>query len=1460
MANYFDQFDSPQSPGSQSIPSIIQGPPVPQSDAAPDNVSAPIALPGGKYGSLRGGHVVDENGVPVSGGNFFDQFDGPPGGTSQSSISSLVGNAGAGINERIANLIGLPVALVSSIANRGAVDEFTPYVPTPPEVGIRNPVLGPENVKQLLGTVGANPDQVQPTNEAERAARAAGGAIGDALAMTTGARYLAPFIPESMPVTRGVVQTFGNAPLPTMGAASAVGGATGEALREAVPEPYKPLADFTGNLIGAGGTAGLIGRARGGYNLAIPPIRDFIAATGTAGQQRLAGQKIANAASDVGAVKAGLDEGAATPLVPGSNPTLGQVSGDTGVMGLERARLTANNAPFLERRFEQNAARVQALQGTAPEGSQAGAVRDYLTRQLSDLDAQGEARVAQAQQNAAAKVQALGGTLNRDDYGAALRGELADANAAQKQTESAAWQAIDPNGQLNIGVEPIRKFAGDTILDLATSDRKPMGIEESMIFSKAAGYPSVQQFSRLTDLRSRLLAEIRQERAQPGGGDAQSLARMQALRQTMDDTIRGEAQRAADVGAPGTEALQTLSAAPPAPQSPLANVGATAFAPNGQAVPVRYRPVEASTLTASHNADLTPNALFPADLQPRERSRAVSELQVGTMAANLEPQRLGMSAEAGTGAPIVDRGGIVLSGNGRVAAIRQAFRQGNPSGQAYRQFVTSQFPEAATMREPILVREVAQDMTPEERVSFAQSSNASPLLSMGAGERAAVDAQKMPGDILGLYRGGDLASAENRDFVRAFLQSVPDRNELGALVTRDGQLSVEGQQRIRNALLQRAYGDSNLVASLAESGDENIRAFGNALADAAGNVAQLRGGIAAGRVPASMEISKPLVEAANVVRQARATGMKLSDLVAQKDAFTPLPESAVTILRAAYGDELNGRLSRARLGQLLRFYTDEAGRQSTAEQLFANNVTAGDIINLARARYGTTGQAAETAGTAGNAGSYGAGIGAGGQATYGPRAYAAGQGNAGASQGGEGVLPQAPLVANFGPENAAAYRAAADLTRERKQTFNTGPVGEALRPGQQGTQYRITNSQVPAKFFNSGSHAAEDTAAFIKAAGDRPTAIATLQDYAASDLIRAAKRPDGTLDPGKIETWLGKHGDALRAFPELARKFRDTQSAERAVTDAMATRKAETQAFQQSAARVFLGGIDPDRAVASALRWRNPTEAFGHLVQLASRDPSGEALPGLQRAVIDYMEGKLSGNLLAGDTATAFLKSDRFQTFMRDYAPVFERAGVFSREQLDGMRAIATDLQRQARVEQATKIALGSNTAQDLAAGAKHGEEKSMIWRLVLLEGVGELAEHLGGPVAKAAGWAAGLILPKMRDAGLKSVNNLVDEALLNPSLARALLEKVPAKGEALESAARRVGNQIGRLSVLSGVGAASRGNGSLLRGDQPQSQSSAVSLLGAPSFLMPEQPSSPLLRGTQPIRPNLLLTPPAQR
>src|SRR5262249_13090664 len=140
-------------------------------------------------------------------------------------------------------------------------------------------------------------------------------------------------------------------------------------------------------------------------------------------------------------------------------------------------------------------------------------------------------------------------------------------------------------------------------------------------------------------------------------------------------------------------------------------------------------------------------------------------------------------------------------------------------------------------------------------------ANAAPGLAMSATERAAVDAERLSPNVLELYRGGDVGSADNREFLRAFIRSVPERGEEGALVTPEGTLSVEGAQRVRNALLAKAYGDANLVGGLAETGDPNIKAFGTALQNVAGDVAKLNVEIAAKRVPPSGQpfASRPAV-------------------------------------------------------------------------------------------------------------------------------------------------------------------------------------------------------------------------------------------------------------------------------------------------------------------------------------------------------------------------------------------------------------------------------------------------------------------------------------------------------------------------------------------------------------------------------------------------------------------------
>ncbi len=116
-------------------------------------------------------------------------------------------------------------------------------------------------------------------------------------------------------------------------------------------------------------------------------------------------------------------------------------------------------------------------------------------------------------------------------------------------------------------------------------------------------------------------------------------AEMAALQQSYVDTSRRLREERA-TGATDTQRVSTVT---------------------GRQIDTRLRVVDASELQAASG-----------ELQPRDRSRASSDEQINQIAATLDPQRLGASAEADRGAPIIGPDMIVESGNGRVQGIRRA--------------------------------------------------------------------------------------------------------------------------------------------------------------------------------------------------------------------------------------------------------------------------------------------------------------------------------------------------------------------------------------------------------------------------------------------------------------------------------------------------------------------------------------------------------------------------------------------------------------------------------------------------------------------------------------------------------------------------------------------------------------------------------------------------------------------
>lgn len=103
--------------------------------------------------------------------------------------------------------------------------------------------------------------------------------------------------------------------------------------------------------------------------------------------------------------------------------------------------------------------------------------------------------------------------------------------------------------------------------------------------------------------------------------------------------------------------------------------------------PIRftYAIVPAEALVVSNDEYGAVNPAYPAELQPRDRSRTASQLQIQEMSRRLNPRLLADSPTAQNGAPIIRGDGAVIGGNARSQAIIAAYNSGRAA--EYEQFV-----------------------------------------------------------------------------------------------------------------------------------------------------------------------------------------------------------------------------------------------------------------------------------------------------------------------------------------------------------------------------------------------------------------------------------------------------------------------------------------------------------------------------------------------------------------------------------------------------------------------------------------------------------------------------------------------------------------------------------------------------------------------------------------------------
>ena len=343
---------------------------------------------------------------------------------------------------------------------------------------------------------------------------------------------------------------------------------------------------------------------------------------------------------------------------------------------------------------------------------------------------------------------------------------------------------------------------------------------------------------------------------------------------------------------------------------------------NGNYQPIQYEVVDASTLAPTQQKN---------ENQFRDRDRASSQAQINNIARNLDPRKLASSPTMDVGAPLLALDGkTIIAGNGRTMAIRQAYQEGGADG--YRQFLqdnSAQFGiDQAQLNEienPVLVRRLT---SPVDIAQVAINSNEQGGMRMSDLEQAKVDARRLPSmDNFVANDDGDINSADNQYFIGQFIKNQPEnvRNEL---LDSRGNLSQTGVQRMRNAMLYEAYGDSQTLSRLIENTDQGAKNVLNALTSIAPKVAQTQQGINSGKLSSDVNISEDVIKAVEKYNQLNAQGFKISDYLAQEDFVGDLSPEAREIL-TIFDDN---RRSSKRIAQVLGAYLDQAQMQGNLSQ------------------------------------------------------------------------------------------------------------------------------------------------------------------------------------------------------------------------------------------------------------------------------------------------------------------------------------------------------------------------------------------------------------------------------------------------------------------------------------------------------------------------------------------------
>ena len=364
-------------------------------------------------------------------------------------------------------------------------------------------------------------------------------------------------------------------------------------------------------------------------------------------------------------------------------------------------------------------------------------------------------------------------------------------------------------------------------------------------------------------------------------------------------------------------------------------------------------------------------------------------------------------------------------------------------------------------------------------------------------------------------------------------------------------------------------------------------------------------------------------------------------------------------------------------------------------------------------------------------------------------------------------------------ENGAALAAARQQSAVDNQTYRQGVVGDILDRQGYG-EYKVPDLATVAKMVvTGGENESQRLGQALAGLKGDPQGTQALKDAFVYDATkRGVLKPDGTVDASKFPRWMtpGRQR-ALAQFPDLRDQLTSAAALQTTADTANANAQAALKAYNSGAASKFIGN-DTGVAVRNALNMNDRGQTLGRLIQQVK--PDAAATEALRGHVAEEIVNKFAPEFKASAGQDAgMLPNQRFREFLKDNTEPLRR--LFGGQGIQNFDYVKAGLQASHRAAdaipgtQTTPLSILANMGHvgHSAAGGVGGGVGLGIMALL-----GEHSmESLGG--AGALGAAGAVVATKLasaiRAANINTEGELVNQMMLHPSFARAMLQRFPA-------------------------------------------------------------------------------------